>query len=532
MENMNKNRLYYLLCMVLCISTTTTQALAPVSYPAQPVLRSTAQIMQGEVATPLSAQTPTAGPVTPGTPLVVNHFTVADYQETGQYGPSGESSVGSTQLLVASKGRIRSFLKNGTLDNVLNLTHDSFFSPISLGGFTADPNVIFHPIWKQWIIFADATLPGSSSLVLAISDGDPITPATVWSFYQVDTTVSNPAFTPTTFLDYTTLGADAQAIYCAVNVIDPNIAGSDAFVSAAAYVIPKSTLQQSAPATIYAFRSTVANTLKPFTFQPALNFDQAPTAGYFPSINWNEALTNEVSNILMNIVTFDAQNVPTLSDPIQIPVSSFVPPLTVNVLGTPVNHPISPVAGFRLAPSHVRNNRLWLVTSISVDNTGASNLPACVPPIGTITRDAARFMQIDITKLSTPTSAVVSQGTLFQPTSTNTLGERSFLTPSIMSQANGTVLLGATTCGVNERLNAAVAQLVNNNTAVGTPVLYTQSSSDYYATEDWEFDPYGRWGDKTRVSPEPENSQAFWTSQQWCSAENTWALEVAQILAN
>ncbi len=528
------NRIHLLLTMVI-VYITGTQASAPVRYVSQPVLRNTAQIMQGEVATQVSASTPTAGPVTPGTPLIVNHFTVANYQETGQYGPSGESSVGSQQLLVASKGRIRSFLKNGMLDNVLNLTHDSFFSAISLGGFTADPNVLFHPIWKQWILFADAPTPFSSTLLLAISDSDPITPATVWSFYVVDQVSNNPAFTATTFLDYTTLGADAQAVYCAVNVIDTNIAGPNSFVSAAAYVIPKSTLSQTAPATVYAWRNTVANTLKPFTFQPSLNFDQNPTAGYFPSIDWNEALTNSVSHFLVNIVTFDAQNVPTLSEPIEIPIIPFFPPLTVNVLGTPLSHPVSPVAGFRLAPSHVRNNALWLANNIGVDNNGKSNinLPPCTPPTGTITRDAVRFTQIDVTKLSSsPTSSVVSQGTLFQPTSTNNLGERSFLTPSIMSQANGTVLIGATTCGATERLNAAVAQLTANNTAVGTPVLYTQSTSNYYATEDWEFVPFARWGDHTRVSPDPENSQAFWTSQQWCSAENTWALEAAQILAN
>lgn len=494
---------------------------APVTLTTKPVRRTTAQIMQGQVPEPLlSSGAPAVGT---GSPVVVKHFTVADYQETGQYGPSAESSVGSEQLLVASKGRVRSFSKNGVIDNVLNLTFDSFYSPISRGGFTADPNVLFHPLWKRWIIFGNAFL--YSSLVLAISDSDPITPATVWSFYIVDQ-ISHPGFSPTAFFDYTTLGADAQAVYCAANLIDEGT-----FVSSAAYAIPLSSLENSTEALVYAWRNldSAQQPLRPFTFQPALNFDQEPKAGYFPSIDWNDALTNGASRVLVNLVTF-TDSVPTLSDPIAVPVLPFVQPLTVNALGTPPSHPISPVVGFRLSPSHVRNNRLWLIYNISVDNNGVSNLPACPPPQGTLTRDAARFTQIDVTKLSTPSLAVVTQGTLFARTPSNVLGARSFLTPSIMSNANGAVLIGATTCGEQERLNAAVAQLVNNNTEVGTPVLYTESTSDYNATEDWEFNPYARWGDHTRVSPDPEDPRAFWTSQQWCSQENTWALEAAQVL--
>lgn len=523
-----------------------SRAMEPAVLSVTPVRRSTAQIMQGQVPGPL-----TPLPLTPpasgrrGMPTIANHFTVADYQETGQYGPSGESSVGSTQLLVASKGRIRSFLKDGRIDNVLNLSHDSFFSPISLGGFTADPNVIFHPIWNRWIIFADTIL--TPSLLLAVSDSDPITPATVWSFYVVDT-LSNltpiSPFTPSTFFDYTTLGADAQAVYCAANILDYN--NPTIFVSAAAYAIPKSSLQPTATtATVYAWRPLVnlgPNNLSPFTFQPALNFDEepqagyfpCPAAGYFPSIDLADATAGFGTKFLVNTVTFNDGGAPTLSDPFEVPVLPYALPLTVTALGTPATHTISPAASFRLAPAHVRDNRLWLVNNIGVDNIGVSSLPALPPPAGEITRDAARFTQIDVTKIcTTPADAVVSQGTLFQKSATNVLGEKSYLTPSIMSNANGDVLIAATVCSATRYLDAVVAQLIKNNTAVGLPVIYTASMSDYYATEDWEFrytttgPIYARWGDHTRVSPDPEDPSAFWTAQQWCSDTNTWALEVA-----
>lgn len=500
----------------------------------QPVRRTTAQIMQGEVAAPLKATPLTPPSIVPGIPAIGANFITAHYQETGQYGPSGESSMGSTQLLVASKGRIRSFLRDGRIDNVLNLSHDSFFSPVSAGGFTADPNVIYHPILKRWIILANALL--KSSIVLAVSDSDPITPATVWTFYIVDTVSlfnTLPGFTSTAFFDYPTLGADANAIYCAANILDPKTPG--VFLSAAAYVIPVSTLSSTGPATIYAWRNLAhlgPQNLTPFTFQPALNFDVAPTAGYFASINYADAAANSSSRFLVNTVTFGVGGVPTLSDPIQIPVQNYVATLAISALGTPLTHIIDPVAFFRLAPAHVRNNRLWLVNNIGVDNNGLSNPPYALPPVGTITRNGARFTQIDVTQLATPATAVVSQGTLFQASAANDIGERSFLTPSIMSNAHGAVIIAATTCAANERLNAAVAQLTQNNTAVGEPVLYTNSTFNYFATEDWEFNPFARWGDHTRISPDPSDPNAFWTIQQWCSDTNTWGLQAAQIFAH
>ena len=371
------------------LSASTCIAMAPTKLTVTPVKRTSAQIMQGQVPAPIAPQTlPTPGTGTPGVPIVTNHFTVADYQETGQYGPSGESSVGSKQILVACKGRVRTFLKDGRIDNILNLSHDSFFSPITQGGFTADPNVIFHPIWKQWIVFADSFLPGS--LVLAISDSDPITPATVWSFYLVDTVTNtdalgNPVFSPSSFFDYSTVGADANAIYCAGNILDYNKPSN--FVSAAAYVIPKSSLTATGPATIYAWRSLTNlgpnGDITPYTFQPALNFNAVPDAGYFPSIDLSDAIAGASSRYIVNKVTFGEDGVPAFSDPIEVPVAQYVLPLNLlpkSAIGTPESHSISPVASFRLAPTHIRNNSLWLVNNIAVDNTERVHLLHCRRP--------------------------------------------------------------------------------------------------------------------------------------------------------
>ena len=88
--------------------------------------------------------------------------------------------------------------------------------------------------------------------------------------------------------------------------------------------------------------------LTPYTFQPALNFDPPPApVGYFPSISYADALAGSSSTFLLQKVTYDAQGVPALSNPIQIPVENYVEPEAVGALGTPDSHIILPAASFR-----------------------------------------------------------------------------------------------------------------------------------------------------------------------------------------
>ena len=56
--------------------------------------------------------------------------------------------------------------------------------------------------------------------------------------------------------------------------------------------------------------------------------------------------------------------------------------------------------------------------------------------------------------------------------------------------------------------------------------------SNHFATEDWEFDPNSRWGDHTRLSLDPNDSVTFWPATMWCNATNTWATEIAQVVAS
>jgi len=451
---------------------------------------------------------------------IVQHFTISNYNETGIYGPSADAGVGSTQVTLGSKGRVRTMCKGtGTIDNVLNVSYDRFFSCVSLGGFAADPNIIFDPFSRRWFLFCDGAFP---FLILAVSGdsagngGDPITLNTQWNFFIIDSEL-NPGFDAVRpSFDYTTLGLDQNAIYCACNVFDET---NPDYLSSAEYVIRKDTLFTPNP-TVFAFRNLVNQVTEvgPFTPQGALNFDANPANGFFLNQNLLEVNNNNNQTLIVHTVTFPAAGVPIIIEQ-SINVLSFVNPLFASALGTP--KPIFD-PGVRLCPAHIRNSILRVVHEIGVDNTGTST------PAITVTRNGARFYAINVSSPLVP--VIVNQGTLFQTSAMNDTNQRSFITPSIMSNANGQVLISATTLGTQERLNTSITFVVGN--IPGTPAVYTNSTSNYFATQDWEFDPNSRWGDHTRVSLDPVDQLTFWPAGLWCSATNTWASEIAQVSAS
>ena len=257
-------------------------------------------------------------------------FTVAAYSETGQYGPSADAGVGTTQVTLGSKGRIRTMLKaTGQIDNVLNISYDRFFSAINLGTFTADPNIIYDSRSQRWFLFCNA----SPFLLLAMSDGADngnITSQTVWSFFIIDSVLTpqgkpNPTFDAVLGeFDYPTLGLDQNNVYCATNVYDLT---NPAYTSSAVYAIPKSSLFAGGKLTIYSFRNLInQQTMNgPFTPQPALNFDTNPLAGYFVSLNQSNVAANNMQQLLLSTLTITS-GAATLSTQ-SIAVNQFVSPI-------------------------------------------------------------------------------------------------------------------------------------------------------------------------------------------------------------
>jgi len=499
-------------------------------YTARVVSAKTADLMQGVEHHAAHHAKPQASAQraltrTPGVPAIDQSFLADDYDQTGQYGPSADGSAGSTQFLLGSKVRMRTFNKStGLPDGVMNLSMDRFFSPILGETYTADPGCVYDPFAQRWYIICDGTAVGYNGLFLAISDngngtGDPITAETVWHYIVVDTQ-SNPGFEiyPSLALfDYTTIGFDQNYIYCAADVFDQS---SFFYFSSAAYVIPKTSAVTGGAPTINAFRNLVNQDTDfgPCFKWPAINYDANPTIAFFVGTNVLDLEIGDSTQFLINTVDLTA-NPMTISAPISLAVNEYVDPIPVQPLGTPASHLVNPVVGFINCEAHIRNNQLFMIHNVGTDDTGASTAET------TVDRNSIRYYQVDVTTPATPT--LVNSGTLFDSTAT----QMSYMDPAWISNTSGQLVLGATQCSPTNYLDAIVAQVDSTTFAPSVVVPYTASTTSYNATEDWEFNPNARWGDHTRVSIDP-NGTTFWACQQWCSNTDTWGLQVAEVTAN
>jgi hypothetical protein len=493
----------------------------PVIYTVPGLTQTTEQIMlQGNapvvvLPVPCTQITPpapgvTACPLTPG-PLVPNlQFTAAHTQETGTYGPAWDGAVGTTQFLLSAKGRVRSFCKStGMIDNVLNVSYDKFFSSVNLGFLCADPNVLFDHFNNRWYILCD---DGGGSILLAVSDGEnsgTLTSQTVWSFFMISNTVLGiPAGyqNPSPDTDSTTLGYDEFSILLAGRTFDFIL---PTFLSGAVYILPKQLLNPNS-ATVYAYLNLTDQKTKngPDCTQAVTNFDTPPAAAYFLGIN---TATNFFpagpSNFLwLDSVQYNASQLPTVLVQTPVPVLPFSGPVATQTLGSPKG--VVWVDAEVSRGSHVRNGELIFTQNISVNSNGDSGVSIKT------TQNAARYYRINPV-----TFTVLGTGTLFDPAGT------SYVTPSLMSNTNGDIVIGATVMGPQHFLDATlVAVPANDGEFTFTPPVmgYTTSNTPYYSTDDWEFVPFSRWGDHSRTTLDPVDSVSFWTAQGFCLDSNTW----------
>ncbi len=519
-----------------------TRTIRGVKRTLKPLRMTTAQLMQQapqlvNIPNLRLGQTPPC-PL-PGCMSPITVFNDANYGETGQYGPSADGCVGTTQFILGSKGRIRSFSK-ATLepDGVLNLSHDRFFSSISNGGFTADPNILFDAMTNRWFLCCD----GNTNLLLAYSDGlngGSVTSSTVWTFVVVDTVLnpgfefaSNPLLLPA-FFDYSTLGVDEISVLIGVDVLNPN----PEYFSSAAYTIDKTTLDTDAPA-IVEFLNLVDQTTfsGPVSLQGAQNFDTGIQSSMFIGINALDFLQGFSLNpqtdrgqVLISTVNYTGTTAISFTTQ-SIPVLPFIKGIPSPALGTPPSHMVYGVTSMRPSASHIRYQTLYSCTYIGVDNQGTST-----EGVTMVTRNGIRFWTF-ITEFPNQPPGVI-EGTIFTASLTNDFGQIHYLTPSIMTNCpNGCpaststlpqILIASTTCGANAFLNATINQVTITNSLtqpviISDPCIFTSSTFPYYAQEDWEFSPFARWGDHTRTSLDPADNLTFYACCLFCEDTNKW----------
>jgi hypothetical protein len=415
--------------------------------------------------------------------------------------PDMECGVGPTQVIGMINGWIRSFNKTtGRADNVLNIDLSQFFAPIARNQDPFDVRIRFDRLTNRWFMLCENKGP-SNQMYIAVSDGPSITQYSKWRFFKF--TIGSPGI----FADYPTLGIDAQALYVGVALFtEPGGLNQ----GARAFVLPKAPFVSGGTPSIFVFNNlTDVMGNGAGVPQGVNNFDAGATTGYFIG-------TNETGEGLVLYRISNPGTMPSISSPIVITagVPSYVSPISVPTLnGVKIDG-----GDTRLLCAHIRNNRLWTVHGVGVNNVGDSS------DDNTVTRNGCRWYEIDIIP-ALPT--VVQTGILFTASPTNSTNQRSYIFPSLMTSGQNHMVVGCTAAGSTEFINAALACRAATD-APGTlraPVLYTASSTAY------NFKGSDRWGDYSYVALDPSDDMTMWAIQEFCSGVNEWGCRVVQVKA-
>jgi hypothetical protein len=469
------------------------------------VQMSTAELMAMEAASSGAATSAADGPVADLT--VGTNFTAATFQEVSATPPDGHVAAGPTQVVVVTNGRFRSFTKStSAADGMLNLSPNSFFSLVRSGGSTFGARVRFDSSTNRWFVTmaTDAT-PGR--VVMAVSNGATITGSTIWNFSAFDNTFNSN----TCKIDGPTLGVDASALYLGVN----QFCGSgSAYTGTSAFVVRKSTTFTGSAPVVTRFDNLTGTPGGAGLFSPrgVDSADGSSASGYFIGVD-NSAFGRLVLRRVSN-----PGGTPTMSGDIPLDVAATAAPVPVRHLGN-----TGGTAGYlapgddRLSSATLRGGRIWTAHAIGVDGSGGAGA----------LRNGVRWYEIGSVDSS---PAVLQSGTIYSPGSGG-VDERNYWNPSLAITGQNRSVIGFSTAGSAEYVNAGVTERLNTDAAntFGTPALYTAASSAYNVTSNTDTAQGRRWGSYSGTVTDACDDTTVWTIQQYTNAADSYALQVAKV---
>ena len=426
-------------------------------------------------------------------------------------------AVGPTQYIIDVNGRIVTFSKTtGIADGVMNTSTNNFYTSVRNGSGTSDPRIRYDRITGRWfLIIINVSTP--NRILIAVSNSGTITAGTTWTFFFIPINSTPPTISNTCLMDYPTLGIDVNALYIGGN----NFCGrpTQTYNSTDGYVVKKSSILGAGPIVVTVFRGLVAtpSSAGPYTPQGVDNFDTSATEGYFIGVDNLSYGTLQIRRVSTPGGT------PTISSNITLTVNTTAFPLSVNHLGNTggTNGKLDAIDD-RLFSAVIRNGRLWTSHNIGVDNTGSAS--------GTITRTGSRWYEI---QNMTTTPSLVDSGTIFKSTSNNTTDSINYWIPSVMISGQGHVAVSISAAGTFNRINSGtVGRLATDPLGtMGTPVLYTSSTTAYNPPSDPGTRGARRWGDYSYVSLDPNDDMTMWGVHGFCDSTNSYGVRIGQFKA-
>ncbi|MGH2546397.1 MAG: hypothetical protein ACRDHJ_05910, partial [Actinomycetota bacterium] len=371
--------------------------------------------------------------------------------------PDTMGSVGPSQILVHTNGRVKLFDKTGTpapAGTPFNVSANAFWASVRDGKGVSDPHVEYDRLSERWFLTI-INVPrdvsnnpfGPNRVLVAVSNGPTITDGTSFTFFQFQVDGPPPGTDANRFGDYPTLGVDANAVYIGINMFDQ---AATSFQNTTAFVISKADLLAST-LTVTAFRGLIGASTGIYTPQGVHNQDPAATQGYFVGVDFHE-----FDELVIRRIT-DPGGTPSISGDITVSVASTAFPMFG--VPQPSPGPLLDDIDDRLFAAMIARDpggqpRLWTAHNIEVNAAGTAS--------STGNRDGSRWYEIGGL---TGTPTVVQSGTLFDSAASQ---PHSYWMPSIAANGQGHAVIGASRAGANGTTGfagAAVAERLASDPA-------------------------------------------------------------------
>ena len=417
--------------------------------------------------------------------------------------PDTDGDVSLSTVVAQANGRIRSYDRLGNA-GALNTDADSFFASVR-SSIVVDPRVVFDRLSQRWFIEGIDEGSPNNRICFAVSDGENITAATTWTFFQFSQNIGGG---PSGFADYVTLGVDANGVYFGSNRFSPNnVFNCDLFA------VKKSSLL-AGTLTVTAFNNIISGGVGMFTPWPCTNDDPAATStfvigvdiGVFGQLDYRRIT---FSGGAFSLSANGTMAVPSTASPLAMPI-----PISSTLTGS--------VDGLddRLFYARVCRNRL--TGSINVHTAHGVRMDSAGVGSSIGDRDGARWYNIGNIYSGTPVLTIA--GTVVDGAATPM-----FCTiPSVTMNGQGHEFIGFSMGNSANSPGIGGAFRQSTDPLLTSPTLIT-AGANYYDLQHGT-NPK-RWGDYSFTMVDPRDMMSIWSFQECCSANNQWQVRAIKILA-
>ncbi len=365
----------------------------------------------------------------------------------------------------------------------------------NLGVF--NQRILYDPTTSRWIAAALQGPKTDNRVLIARSDtSDPRSyPTGGWK--AVD--FAGNLGTGDRFLDFTSLGFDANGVYVTTNNF-PEFGPEFGFGSVSIFSLPKADLLASTPTIANLSRTDSTYTDFGTTLQPVVDYgppkDHAPILAAYPGDDIKFLVRSNLTGTAAAGATFS-------TEPIYIDTTTYSnPPKAAQPDGS---RAVSTIDARISATVYQVGNTMYAVHATKVGANAA----------------------IKWLRVNEQTNQVIEEGVLSNP-------NFDYFCPSIGVNANGDMVIGFTrsggalSVGGNLSAFAVVGKTTGGITTFGTPLLLKAGEVNNYHY--FEGTLGIRWGDYTSTMVDPSNPNSFWTFQEYALGSNAWATQITQII--